>query len=784
MAGGYDIGPRIGIDGEAEFRKQIQGISNGMKTLGTEMKVVTTQFIGQENSEKALTAQTDVLERTVLSLNEKLDLQKKMLQASAEAYGEADSRTQKWQQAVNTTQAEINKANAQIAENTAALEDNGEEVEETAEKHEGAFSRMANAAKAGAAAIGAALTVASAAVGSVVKEALGAYGDYEQLVGGVETLFGAGGQSLEEYAAAQGKTVAEVEQEYNKLLSAQEGVLSNANNAYKTAGLSANEYMETVTSVSAALINSLGGDTVKAAEVADLAITDMADNANKMGSSMESIQNAYAGFAKGQYTMLDNLKLGYGGTKTEMERLLKDAEKLTGKKFNLDSYADIVEAIHAIQTEMGITGTTAREASATIQGSTAAMESAWKNLIAGMGDENADLDQLINNLVDSVVTMLDNVVPRVGQILTGIGEGITQLAPVISEMLPEVLGEVLPSLLDAGAQLVKGLAGGLTKALPVLITSGAEIIGELAGAVLDLLPELITTAVEIINTLAAGLVENLPSLIPSAVAMVLELVETLLDNVDQLIDPAVEIIVALAEGLINALPVLLEKGPVIISKLVSAIIDAVPKLVDAAMKIIGTLVTGIIDNLPQIGQAAGELIATFGTTILGLVGTLWDVGSQIVSGIWEGIKGKASWFKEKITGFFSGIVDGVKDVLGIHSPSTVFASIGGNMADGLGVGWDREYSQVKRDIEKGLNFDASGVSANFSMPGITASMGQPDLSDLMAGMVNGVQTAMASSGNDLPQSATIVLQAGDGTTLARWLLPDLRAAMRDDPEVV
>lgn len=784
MSGGYDIGPRIGIDGEAEFRKQIAAITTGLKTMGSEMKVVTTQFIGQENSEKALTAQNDVLQRTIYSLNEKLDLQKKMLQESAAAYGEADVRTQKWQQAVNKTQAEINTANAQIAENTAALEDNGEEVEETAEKHESAFSRMAGAAKAGAAAIGAALTAASAAVGALVKEALGAYGDYEQLVGGVETLFGAGGQSLEEYAAAQGKTVAEVEKEYDRLITAQEGVLSNANNAYKTAGLSANEYMETVTSVSAALINSLGGDTVKAAEVADLAITDMADNANKMGSSMESIQNAYAGFAKGQYTMLDNLKLGYGGTKTEMERLLKDAEKLTGKKFDLDNYADIVEAIHAIQTEMGITGTTAREASATLQGSTAAMASAWKNLIAGMGDENADLDQLIDNLVDSVVTMLDNVVPRIGKILGGMGAGIEQLAPVISEMLPEVLGEVLPSLLEAGAQLVKGLASGLTKALPVLITSGAEIMGELVGAVLELLPDLITTAVEIINTLASGLVENLPTLVPSALAMILELVETLLDNVDDLIDPAVEIIVALAEGLISALPVLLQKTPVIISKLVTALIDAAPKLVDAALSIIGTLVTGLIDNLPQIGHAAGELVATFGTAILELVGTLWNVGGQIVSGVWEGIKGKASWFMEKVTGFFSSIVDGVKDVLGIHSPSRVFAGIGSNMAQGLGRGWEKEYASIKRDIENGLDFDTSGVAANLSMPGITATMAQPDMSELMAGMVNGVQTAMAGGGNDLPQSATIILQTPDGTTVARWLLPDFRAAMRDDPEAV
>ena len=248
---------------------------------------------------------------------------------------------------------------------------------------------------------------AATAMVAITKGAVENYGDYEQLVGGVETLFGAGGQSLSEYAKGVGKTTTEAKDEYNNLIKAQEAVIEKANGAYKTAGMSANDYMETVTSMSAALIQSLDGDTVAAAEKADMAITDMSDNANKMGSDIESIKNAYSGFAKANYTMLDNLKLGYGGTKEEMQRLLDDATKISGVKYDISQYGDIVDAIHVVQTEMGITGTTAKEAATTIQGSIASAKAAWTNLQTGLADENADLDALVGELVDSVVTVID-----------------------------------------------------------------------------------------------------------------------------------------------------------------------------------------------------------------------------------------------------------------------------------------------------------------------------------------------------------------------------------------
>lgn len=282
---------------------------------------------------------------------------------------------------------------------------------------------------------------AATAMVAITKGAVENYGDYEQLVGGVETLFGAGGQSLSEYAKSVGKTTTEAKDEYNNLIKAQEAVIEKANGAYKTAGMSANDYMETVTSMSAALIQSLDGDTVAAAEKADMAITDMSDNANKMGSDIESIKNAYSGFAKANYTMLDNLKLGYGGTKEEMQRLLDDATKISGVKYDISQYGDIVDAIHVVQTEMGITGTTAKEAATTIQGSIASAKAAWTNLQTGLADENADLDALVGELVDSVVTVIDNIAPRVMAAVPRILQAVPQLITGLSGAAKELAGE-------------------------------------------------------------------------------------------------------------------------------------------------------------------------------------------------------------------------------------------------------------------------------------------------------------------------------------------------------
>lgn len=534
------------------------------------------------------------------------------------------------------------------------MDETSQKAESTSGKIGSAFSKVGGAILKG---VGVAAAAATTAIVALGKSSVSAYAGYEQLIGGVETLFGAGGASLSEYAESVGKSVNDAQREYRILMDAQNEVFENANNAYKTAGLSANEYMETVTSFSASLIQSLGGDTRAAAKYADMAITDMADNANKMGTDMASIQNAYQGFAKQNYTMLDNLKLGYGGTKEEMERLLQDAEKLSGVKYDISSYADIVDAIHVVQTEMGITGTTAKEAATTIQGSVSSMKGAWQNFVTGLADENADMDQLMNNLIDSVVTVGENIIPRIQILLPRIAEGITKLASSIAEQLPGIMQTVVPSLLSSASTLVLTLIQGLVSILPELVPVAVEAITTLTNGLLEMLPELTQAAIDIIAELASGLSESLPELIPAIVEIVLEIVTTLTspDNIMMLINAAIELMIALANGLVDALPQLLAKAPEIISNLVQALVQAIPALLVAAAEIIMTLLQGLGDNLGALGEAGADII----NTLIEGIGELWDsvvgVGAQIIDKIKEGIS--SAW--EGLKSYFNNLWDGL-----------------------------------------------------------------------------------------------------------------------------
>ncbi|MCY7171786.1 hypothetical protein MK516_04530 [Streptococcus gallolyticus subsp. gallolyticus] len=344
-------------------------------------------------------------------------------------------------------------------------------IDETTGKAEGAhgkigkaFSSVGNLAVKAGKAIGVGLAAGAAAFGAVSVAAVKNYAEYEQLVGGVETLFGTGGKSLEEYAQSVGKSVDDAAEEFNKLQSAQDAVMEHSRNSFKETGLSANAYMETITGFSASLVQSLNGDTVKAAEVGHKAVVDMSDNANKMGTSIDLIQNAYQGFAKQNYTMLDNLKLGFGGTKEEMQRLLKEAEKISGIHYNIDSFADVVEAIHVMQESMGIAGTTAKEAEKTISGSIGMMKAAWTDLLTGMADSDQDIAKLVNNVTYSFGRVLDNIIPRIQEALPRIIEGLTQVLLQLSAYLPSLLQTILPALIDGATQLL----GALFSVLPMI----------------------------------------------------------------------------------------------------------------------------------------------------------------------------------------------------------------------------------------------------------------------------------------------------------------------------
>ena len=329
------------------------------------------------------------------------------------------------------------------------------------------------AAKAAAAGIAAAGT-AAVALGS---QAMESYANYEQLIGGVETLFG---ESADK-------------------------VINDASQAFKTAGMSANDYMETSIQSAAALINSLGGDQAKAADLMGMSITDMSDNVNKMGTSMEAVQNAYRGFSRGNFTMLDNLALGFAGTKEGMQELLNAAEQISGVKYDINSYSDIVQAIHEVQTQMGITGTTAREAMTTISGSVNATKAAWQNLLTGIADENADFEALVNNFIDSAMIAAENILPRVQTIMDGLGRLITEASQRILPIIIDMIVQNLPQIIASGVQIVISLITGIVQALPQLVASLPQIFSAILGAFRENWPALRDAGVELLRMVGEGI---------------------------------------------------------------------------------------------------------------------------------------------------------------------------------------------------------------------------------------------------------------------------------------
>ena len=438
------------------------------------------------------------------------------------------------------------------------------------------------------------MTRAVDALANLGKSALDSVGQLEQNVGGVETLFG----------------------------DAADAVIASADRAYQTAGMSANDYMSTVTSFSASLLQSLGGNTEEAAKVADMAIIDMADNANKMGTSMDMIQNAYQGFAKQNYTMLDNLKLGYGGTKTEMERLLADAEKLTGVKYDINNLNDVYQAIHAVQEEMGITGTTAKEAASTLEGSMASAKAAWDNFMNGSGDAD--------QLADAFATAADNIVKNLAEIIPRFAETLPALGGAIIAQIPGLVAAIVPAVLSAGQSVLKQLQdavldfdfAGTADKVVQMITGFIE--GDGLGSLLD---SLVTIFTGIVN----GISSMLPSLLPALIELISYVVTSLLDQLPAILDCALELILGLAQGILAALPVLIEALPEVISSIVEFLISAVPQIIDAGIELLMALVDALpviidalVDALPQIIEAtvtaliaAAPQIAKAGIKLLG-----------------------------------------------------------------------------------------------------------------------------------------------------------------------
>lgn len=603
-------------------------------------------------------------------------------------------------------------------------------------------------------------TAVGTAMVAVTKSAVGQYADYEQLTGGVETLFKDSAGKVQEYA----------------------------NNAYKTAGLSANEYMETVTGFSASLLQSLDGDTDAAAKKADMAITDMSDNANKMGTSMESIQTAYQGFAKQNYTMLDNLKLGYGGTKEEMQRLLDDATKLSGVEYDISSYADIVDAIHVVQDEMGITGTTAKEASETISGSISATKSAWSNLLTGMADEDADLDALVGNLSDSIVTMIDNIVPRILETVPRVMQAVPSLINSLSGVLQTLAGQagglieqllpplingfftliqavtstfptLLPQILNAAITLFSGLLNGLNQTIPQLLAMLPTIIQNITSTLIQQLPQLITAGIEILVNLINGITQAIPSLITAIIELIPVVVQAIMENLPKIIEAGLNLLLALVSGIVQAIPQLIEMLPTIIETIVSNILSMLPQIIEMGIQILSSLISGLVQaipqliamlpqiissiintliaNLPQIISAGIELLGALISGLIQAIPTLvaaipqivkaifdtikavnWgELGKNIIDGVINGIKNAASSLINVFKDLAASALDAVKDFFGIASPSKVMRDQVGKMlpagmAIGVEEGMDEEEERIRNAMQRGVPTTFDSYMAN------------------------------------------------------------------------
>ena len=790
MAG---FGGAIKLQGESEYRAALNRISQNLREVGSEMKVVSSQYAKSDNSQAALTARTEALNNKMAVQKEKLSVlnaqyramsaqytanntKHKELVASLEtekaklsqieaALGKSSPQYQaqakvvanlardvnkssaainsndiamsKMRMQLNNARADINKTDAEIKSlspdmNKAGKSANnlGEETKNAgkqAQEASGGYTVFKNVlANLATSAIGAAvngLKQLGAAVLNVGKQAIAAYSQQEQLVGGVETLYKDSASIVEQYA----------------------------NNAFKTAGMSANQYMETVTGFSASLLQSLGGDTAKAAEYGNRAVTDMADNANKMGTDMQSIQYAYQGFAKQNYTMLDNLKLGYGGTKEEMQRLIQDASKMTDVQKELGvtvdgssmSFGNIVNAISVKQKHLDIAGTTSKEAATTIEGSMNSMKAAWHNMLAGMSDSNADIGLLINNLADSINTFAGNIMPRIAPLINGMVQTAvqllpqavnmitTQLLPLITAQVPNIISGIqqvlqaviaalpqlmsaltaalpqivqailtlLPQLLDAGMQMLTSLIQGFAQALPQLITMLPTIVRQIVDVILQNLPLILQAGMALLMGLAQGLIQALPELIQMLPGIVMQITDTLLNNLPWLITAGIQILIALVEGITQATPQLIAMLPHLVVQIVSTLSAHLPEIISTGLQMIVKLAAGIVSGSGHVVKGAGKIVSEIMKALGELPGKVVDVGKNIVKGVWDGISNSIGWLRDKVSGWVSGIMKDIKGFFGIHSPSRLMRDeVGKYLAEGIGVGFEAEMGNVSKQM--------------------------------------------------------------------------------------
>lgn len=650
-----NIGPKIGVDGEAEYRRQINQIIQQSKTLESQMKLVASQFTSATTAEEKNAKTAAVLTKQIDTQRERVKLLAEQTGKAAAKYGESNEKTQKWQQALNEATATLNKMQSELRDTASELQDMDGEMDDGAKK---ALSfgdvLKANLASdviiSGVKAMASAIKEVGAALVDLGKQSIQGFAEQEQLMGGAQLLFG----------------------------DAYSFVAKKSAEAYKTVQLSQNDYLQQVNGFATGLKTALGGNERAAAELADKIVTAEADVVAATGNSQEAVQNAFNGIMRSNYTMLDNLQLGIKPTKEGFQELIdtvNDWNAANGRAtdYQIDNLADAQSALIDYVKMQGLAGYAEDEAARTMQGSAAAMKSAWQNLITGMSNESLDLSTLIQNVVDSVGAFADNLIPRLQIMLPRFAEGLTQLVNGLAPHIGPAMDLLLPSLVQG----IGGLVSGIVQALPMAVEAVSEVVPMLVEQLTSLLPQIVSAGGEIIVSLAGGIGENLPALIPAAVDAVIEVASNLVANVDKLVVAAGQLIIGLGQGLIEAIPHLIYRVPEIISAVVAAFMKGMPQIV--------------------------------------------NVGGQILAGLWEGIKNAAKWFYDKLAGWLNDMVGWIKGFLGIHSPSRVFAAeVGKFIPPGITLGVEQAMPRAMRDMGEELS-----ALATLPLPsgGATTNMG-------------------------------------------------------------
>lgn len=676
----YDIGPKIGIDGEAEFRKSINNITQNVKTLGTEMASVTSAYDKNDKSTANLTAQNEVLNKQITAQKEKLEKLTDGLAECTKKYGENDNKTLKWQAAVNTATAELNKMERQLTENNQALEQQGGTMDKLKEKLKSFGSgvgSVVSAAAKGIAAFAASAAAAAGAVGKMVADAA--------------------------YAADDINTLA------------------------KQTGLSTEEIQK----------------FQFATEQIDVPLDTLTGSLAKMTKNMATASKG-SGDAYEAFKALGVEITNQDGTLRDRNEVFNEAIKALGEMSNetqRDAYA------------MQIFGKSAQDLNPLILGGVDALQELGDQAEeAGLILSQDSLDKL--NLVSDAIDTFKATASGAGNLFSvgfaePIAKGINTVTGYMTRLTSAFSAGGMEGLAEEVGGVMTDLVGTLTSYLPQIVEFGTNIVVNLVSGVASMLPDIATAAIDIVTMLVDTISEQLPTLIPVAIDAVLQLAETLTDpdSLGNMVDSAIELITSLAEGLVDAIPKLIEKAPEIISNLVTALSTNAPKLLSAAVEIIAKLASGLITNIPNLIKAIPQIVSSivkgFGT----YMSQIKDIGKNIVNGIWEGIKGMATWLQNKVSGFFSGIVDGAKSLLGISSPSKVFAGIGGYMAEGLGVGFGKEIPDIQRRIDRSMN-ELVNSASGYTIPGQTAGAGvsagaqNPSSTDLAAA----IKSAMAGMG--------------------------------------